>query len=120
MPGVRAKQDAQGFAHGCTTLEAGHGDMVTVRQEMGETLGESRRALWDGEKIDAAGKDGLPAAQDETRLWLLPSGPDQVHGPPVHRARPCLRRLPVTIPDRGRGANGGCAEWGKRTLGTGA
>jgi len=28
-----------------------------------------------------------PAAPDIGRLWLLPSGPDQVHGTPAHRAR---------------------------------
>ncbi len=27
-------------------------------------------------------------APDDGRLWLLPSGSDQVHGPPAHRARP--------------------------------
>jgi hypothetical protein len=50
-------------------------------------------------EFDASGKDGLPAAPDETRLWLLPSGPDQVHGPPVHRARPCSRRRNRTLPE---------------------
>src|ERR1043165_1738609 len=32
-----------------------------------------------------------PAAPDDGRLWLLRSSPDQVHGPPVHRARPSIR-----------------------------
>jgi uncharacterized protein YacL len=31
-----------------------------------------------------------PAVPSDCRLWLLRSSPDQVHGPPVHRAQPSI------------------------------
>src|SRR6185436_5015988 len=70
-------------------------DIITLRGQGGAGgRDEENRKDHDEAGTDAPRKDGLPAAPDETRLWLLPSGPDQVHGPPVHRARPCAGRSP--------------------------
>src|SRR5882672_3073993 len=52
-------------------------------------MGPARGALLLGGVVQSPPKTArTPAAPDDGRLWLLRSSSDQVHGPPVHRARP--------------------------------
>src|SRR5712692_8621767 len=52
-------------------------------------------------RIRARLRSGLPAARDGDRLPLLPSGPDGVHGPTLHRTRPSTPRDAHRIRDAG-------------------
>ena len=68
---------------------------------------------------------GRPTAPDRACLWLLPSGPDQVHSRPVHRARPWIQRFTPLDCSRSAGVgkcrflsgsafNAGCRQQGLR------